>query len=180
MLNTVASRYAQALFQVGEENNCFDSLNMELQLILDTLKQNDELGKALQSPLITKLEKNDLVTSIFSNYICNEMLNFFKILIDNERVCAIDIIAKQFNYLVNEKNNVLEGTVISAIQLKDHELKELEAQLSKKYNKTVILLNKVDHTVLGGLLVRIGNEELDGTIKNHLAKMKENLSQAIS
>ena len=60
------------------------------------------------------------------------------------------------------------------------ELNALQAKLSTKYNKTVILKNEIDKSVLGGVLVRLGNEEIDGTVKYRLDKMKEQLSQVIS
>ena len=62
----------------------------------------------------------------------------------------------------------------------DEEVKSLEDKLSKKYNKKVILTNIVDSSIIGGVLVRVGNEEIDGTVKSNLAKLKENLSMVIS
>ena len=59
-------------------------------------------------------------------------------------------------------------------------IQELERELSKKYNKNVTLENKVDKNVLGGVLVRLGNTEIDGTIKTRLDGLKNQLSQAIS
>ena len=106
--------------------------------------------------------------------------NFLKIIIDKDRVSAIEAILKSYKSLLNEKNNVVEGVAITAIAMTNNEIKELESKLSSKYNKNVTLENKVDESVLGGVLVRLGNEEIDGTIKTRLAKMKEQLSQVIS
>jgi F-type H+-transporting ATPase subunit delta len=93
---------------------------------------------------------------------------------------AIEEILKSYKSLLNEKNNVVEGVAITAIAMTTNEIKELEAKLSSRYNKNVTLENKVDESVLGGVLVRLGNEEIDGTVKNRLDKMKEQLSQVIS
>ena len=60
------------------------------------------------------------------------------------------------------------------------QIKKLEEKLSQKYNKNVTLENKVDKSILGGVLVRLGNEEIDGTVKTRLSKVKEQLSQVIS
>ena len=60
------------------------------------------------------------------------------------------------------------------------EIKDLEKNLSIKYNKNVTLNNIVDKTILGGVLVKLGNEEIDGTVKTRLSKMKKQLSQVIS
>ena len=74
---------------------------------------------------------------------------------------------------------IIEGTVISAVPMEEKQIKELEEKLSKKYNKNVTLENKVDKSVLGGVLVRLGNTEIDGTIKTRLNGLKNQLSQVI-
>ena len=61
----------------------------------------------------------------------------------------------------------------------DEKIKELETELSKKYNKNVTLENKVDKSIIGGVLVRLGNTEIDGTIKTRLDELKNQLSQVI-
>ena len=87
---------------------------------------------------------------------------------------------ESFKALLNDKNNILEGVAITAVPMNEGEVNELQAKLSAKYNKTVVLQNEVDESILGGVLVRLGNEEIDGTVKNRLDKMKEQLSQVIS
>ncbi|MCQ4699372.1 F0F1 ATP synthase subunit delta, partial [Paeniclostridium sordellii] len=89
-------------------------------------------------------------------------------------------IKEAYKALLNNKNNNLEGVVITAVPMEGSELNALQAKLSTKYNKTVILKNEIDKSVLGGVLVRLGNEEIDGTVKYRLDKMKEQLSQVIS
>ena len=77
-------------------------------------------------------------------------------------------------------DNILEGTAITAVELSEKEIKDLEKNLSIKYNKNVTLNNIVDETILGGVLVKLGNEEIDGTVRTRLSKMKNQLSQVIS
>jgi len=105
---------------------------------------------------------------------------FLKIIIDKDRVSAIETVEKSYKVLLNEKNNIIEGIAITAVAMSQEEIKQLEAKLSSKYNKNVTLENKVDKSILGGVLVRLGNEEIDGTVKTRLAKMKYQLSQVIS
>ncbi|RDY26101.1 F0F1 ATP synthase subunit delta [Romboutsia weinsteinii] len=180
MINVVAGRYAEALFQVGEEQNSTTKLYEELNEVVVLTNNCKDLYSALVSPLVTKREKKELVEKIFNGQISDNLKNFMKILIDRDRISALEAIEKTYKTLLNEKNNVIEGTVISAVAMNDKEIKELEAKLSSKYNKNVMLENKVDETILGGVLVRLGNEEIDGTVKTRLAKMKEQLSQVIS
>ena len=105
--------------------------------------------------------------------------NFFKILVEKGRITSVEAIEATYKELLNEKNNILEGYVISAVPMDNEKIKELETELSKKYNKYVTLENKVDKSVLGGVLVRLGNTEIDGTIKTRLDGLKNQLSQVI-
>ena len=180
MINIVASRYAEALFQVGDETDSTDKLYGELKAVVDIVKENKDFSNILRSPLVSKEEKKDLITKVFEGKLSQNMINFLKILADKDRLALLADIEKDFKVLLNEKNNILEGIVITAVPMKEEEVKELQTKLSAKYNKTVVLENEVDKSVLGGVLVRLGNEEIDGTVKNRLDKMKEQLSQVIS
>ena len=180
MINVVANRYAEALFQIGEEEKLTDKLYQELSEVVSLIKTNQDLFSILKSPVISKKEKISLIDNIFENKININIKNFLKILIEQNRISFIPDMAASYKELLNEKNNILEGFVISAIPMKKEEIKELEEKLSQKYNKNVTLENQVDKSILGGVLVRLGNEEIDGTVKNRLDKMKEQLSQVIS
>ena len=180
MMNVIANRYAEALFQIGEEEELTDMLYQELSEIVNLIKVNQDLFSILKSPVISKKEKISIVDNIFEDKININIKNFLKILIEQDRISFISDISDSYKVLLNEKNNILEGFVISAILMKKEEIKELEEKLSEKYNKNVTLENRVDKSILGGVLVRLGNEEIDGTVKTRLDKMKEQLSQVIS
>lgn len=180
MINIIASRYAEALFQVGEESNSTTKLYEELNAVLDILKSDKNFYNVLKSPLISKGEKKEIIENVFNNRIENDLKNFFKILIDKERISYLELIQKSFKELLNEKNNIIEGKAITAIPMRKEEIKKLEENLSSKYNANIILENIVDKTILGGILVRLGNKEIDGTIKTRLENLKQELSQVIS
>ncbi|MFR9069018.1 F0F1 ATP synthase subunit delta [Paraclostridium tenue] len=180
MINIIASRYAEALFQVGEESNSTEKLYNELKAVVDIINVNKEFSNILKSPIVSKEEKKTLITNIFGSTLDNEMLNFMKILADKDRLNLLANMEEAFKALLNDKNNILEGVAITAVPMNEGEVNELQAKLSAKYNKTVVLQNEVDESILGGVLVRLGNEEIDGTVKNRLDKMKEQLSQVIS
>ncbi len=180
MINVIASRYAEALFQVGEEINNTENLYEELTQIVDVMDSNKELNGVLRSPLVAKEDKKELIEKIFEGQLSPNMNNFLKIVIDKDRISIASEIKANFKQLLNEKNNVVEGIVTTAVVMEESEIKALEEKLSKKYSKNITLTNIVDETILGGVLVRLGNEEIDGTVKTRLDKMKETLSQVIS
>ena len=152
MIDVIANRYAEALFQLSEEEN------------------------------ITKEIYNELhdVVELFNNKINNDLKNFLKILVEKGRISSLKSIELTFKELLNDKHNIIEGTVISAIALTEKQVKELEEKLSKKYNKNVTLENEVDQSILGGVLVRLGNTQIDGSVKTRLNNIKDQLTQVIS
>ena len=180
MINVIADRYAQALFEVGEETQTTSELYQELKQLVDILNENKDLYNFLKSPLIGRDDKKNVMKNIFENQLSKNMNNFLKIVIDKDRMSVIEKIKESYKRLLNDKNNVLEGTAITAVALSEAEIKDLEKNLSKKYNKNVTLTNIVDEAILGGVLVKLGNEEIDGTVRTRLSKMKKQLSQVIS
>ena len=180
MINVIADRYAQALFEVGEETQTTNELYQELKQLVDILNENKDLHNFLRSPLIGREDNKNVMKNIFENQLSDNMNNFLKIVIDKDRMSAIENIKESYKNLLNDKNNILEGTVVTAVSLSEQEIKDLEKNLSIKYNKNVTLNNIVDETILGGVLVKLGNEEIDGTVKTRLAKIKNQLSQVIS
>ena len=180
MIDIIANRYAEALFELSEEENITKEIYNELNNVVDILKNNKDLDNVLKSPLVAKSEKVQLIETLFNTKINNNLKNFLKILVEKGRISSLKSIELTFKELLNDKHNIIEGTVISAIPLTDEKVKELEEKLSKKYNKNVTLENKVDKSVLGGVLVRLGNTEIDGTIKTRLDGLKNQLSQVIS
>lgn len=180
MINIIADRYAQALFEVGEETQTTSELYQELSELVDILNENKDLYNFLKSSLIGKEDKKNVMQNIFQNQLSDSMNNFLKVVIDKDRMSTIEYMKESYKSLLNEKNNILEGTAITAVKLTEKEIKDLEKNLSIKYNKNVTLNNIVDETILGGVLVKLGNEEIDGTVRTRLSKMKNQLSQVIS
>lgn len=180
MIDVIANRYAEALFQIGEEENKTDNLYNELKEVSSLMNTNKDLNNVMKSPLVSKKEKIQLIDTLFAGKVDNDLKNFLKILIEKGRITSINAIGETYKELLNEKNNILEGYVISAVPMNDEKIKELETELSKKYNKNVTLENKVDESILGGVLVRLGNTQIDGSVKTRLDNIKDQLAQVIS
>ncbi|WP_099190041.1 F0F1 ATP synthase subunit delta [Tepidibacter mesophilus] len=180
MAKLVASRYANALFEVGVLERTTEILNNDLKVIVDLFNENEDFLKILKAPLISKEEKKALVEKIYGNNTSLEMMNFLKILVDKDRIGIIDEIFTEFNTLINEKNNILEAVAITAVPMTDKDLNNLKLKLSETKGKNIILKNEVDESVIGGVLVKMGNEEIDGTIRTRLEKLKDQLSQIIA
>ena len=113
MINVIADRYAQALFEVGEETQTTSELYQELSELVDIFNENKDLYNFLKSPLIGREDKKNVMQNIFKNQLSNSMNNFLKLVIDKDRISAIENMKESYKSLLNDKNNILEdGTEI--------------------------------------------------------------------
>ena len=86
MIDVIANRYAEALFQLSEEENITKEIYNELCNVVDIVNANKDLDNVLKSPLIAKVEKIQLIESLFNNKINNDLKNFLKILVEKGRI----------------------------------------------------------------------------------------------
>ena len=107
------------------------------------------------------------------------MLNFLKIILDKRRTHDLKAIVKKYVQLVNAHNNIVEGKVTTAIRLKNEDKMHLEKKLSTMTGKNIQLKNEVDPSIIGGILVRIGDKVIDGTIQSRLNELQKDLAQII-
>lgn len=176
MINLVSSRYAEAFFYLSEDVAKTDQYYDQLNNICKLIMENDQLFNTLRSPFVGEKDKIVIVDKLLADKIDKDVINFIKILIEKKRIASIEEITQKVKILIDEKNQIIVGEVVSAISLKEDTIRLLEEKLSKKYYKTVKLKNTIDKSILGGLIVNIENEQIDGSVKSRLEKIGENMS----
>ena len=180
MISQVANRYAQALFELADENNKASEIYSEIVDLNSVISSNKNLYDVLRSPFITREDKVNVAIELFDGKVSKDTKNFLLVLIEKDRTTQLSSIVQAYKQMLNDKLNIAEGKVYTAVPLSPEQISELEKKLSAKYNKNIELENKIDKDILGGVLVRIGNEEIDGTVKSRLSDLSEVLSQVIS
>lgn len=179
MAELVSKTYASALFEVAIENNQLDQFREELNFVLDTFEKYPEFYRFYVTPQISKEEKKQVLQEVFKGRLSIEVLNFFKIILDKRRTNDLNGIVKKYIQLVNAHQSIIEGIVITAIPLKNEDKMRLEKKLSTMTNKKIQLKNEVDPSIIGGILVRIGDKVIDGTIQSRLNELQKDLAQII-
>ncbi|CCQ94692.1 ATP synthase subunit delta [[Clostridium] ultunense Esp] len=178
MAKLVGKRYAEALFEAGLELNKLEDFKEDIENVSKVLRTEIDLQKILNHPKISKDEKKDLLSSIFRGKVSEEILNFLYIIVDKRREGSMIEISKEFEELFNEHKNILEVTAITAVDM-DKKLKNKLAQvLSNKTNKTIILNNVVDRDIIGGVLLKVENKIIDGTIRGQLQSIEKTIKGA--
>lgn len=179
MAKLVAKVYSDALFEVAIEENKVDLLFEELTLITDLFKEYPEFFELFKTPKISIEDKKKSIEEAFGGKISTEMLNFLKIILDKRRSSAIHSIKNEFDIRVLAHKGIEKATVESAVALDDTQLKTLESELSEKTGKVIQLKNNINPDIIGGLLLRVGDKVVDGSIRKRLNDMKDDLAQII-
>lgn len=175
----VAARYAEALFDIAVEKNVVDKIESELSAVEATIKESFDLQMILYHPQITADDKKKLLGQLFKGQISDITANFLALLVDRRRfVFYFDIVA-EFKKLANRSRNIVSASVTSAVELNDEERGRIDQILARLTGKKVDVSYRVDPSLIGGVVLRIGDKVVDGSVKTRLATLKERL-KAIS
>lgn len=167
-MSGVAKRYARALFEVAKERGLIDQIETELKIFVEAVNQNAELTKILMHPHIDSQAKKDLLKDVFQSQVAEETMNFVGVLIDNGRESDLAEIAYAYVGLANEERGIADATVTTAKPLSSEEQAQLADQFGKLLNKTLRIQTVVDPSIMGGVVVKIGDRLYDGSIKRKL------------
>ncbi|MGD9580175.1 MAG: ATP synthase F1 subunit delta [Vampirovibrionia bacterium] len=175
-ITIIADRYAEAMLDVAESNQCLDFVKNDLGTASATIKENEDLKKFLDHPIIPIKEKKEVVETIFSNRISPYVINLLKLLLDRNRMFIIDAINESFKMLFNKRFDIALAVVTTAIDIDDNTKSTIKQKLVDIMGKHVEIETKVDPEILGGVLITIGDSVLDGSIKGRLNDIKRQLT----
>lgn len=168
-------RYAAALFAAAKEADRIDTVESDLGLIGYSLETVPRLGSTLSHPMIPPAKKKQIVTEVFTGKIEDITLDFIKLMIDKRREGIIGEVESDYVRIANEHRGVVPAHVTSAYPLTEEEKKELQAGLSKFTGKKVEIETSEDPDLVGGVVVKIGDTVMDGSVKGYLAALKDRL-----
>lgn len=175
--NEIAKKYSKALFSLAEEKDKFIKFKKDLNSIKEAFTEHKEFKNVLFHPRIKIEEKKRIFDRIFEEEISQEIYNFIQLLIDKRRIFYIKAIINQFNDLVNDREKILEIEVVSAIELEEDMKDRLKDKLEKGMEYEIILNNTVDPEILGGLVLKIGDKIIDGSIQHELNTISEKIEK---
>lgn len=168
MAELVSKRYALALFDAGLDLNKTNDFNEELDFLEAIFEKEEKLMQILSHPRIKRDEKKDLINNIFKDKLSLEMINFLYVLIDKRRESYILDIIKKYKLLFNEHENIVKVVAMTAVPMEDKSKNKLVEVLAFKLNKSIELTNEIDPSVLGGILLKLEDKVMDGSLKGQL------------
>jgi len=172
----VALKYARGLFAAGKEDGRFKEYGEELQRVAEFLKGQPEILEALESPIYPPDLKMEIVEEVIKGLNVDEAVaKFLRLLVEKRRIQFIADIAVAYQQLLDEELGIARAEVRVATPLDEETQKALAEALSKKIGREVVLQVVEDPDILGGVVARVGDLVLDGSIRAQLEKFKESI-----
>lgn len=166
-----AIRYAKAILSIAKDSKRTAMLQDEMNHLSDTIAANAELDAVLKSPVVKLSEKRAVLDNVF-NESSSSIKALFQTLAQNKRFDLLQPIAIQYNRLCSELNNKEEATVTTAVPMTETLEKKVMAKLKTLSDKDVTLTKIVDETILGGFILRIGDQQYNASVSNQLNEIK--------
>jgi F-type H+-transporting ATPase subunit delta len=175
---TVARNYAEALFELGEAEGELGLYAELLGQIADLVATEEEFRLFLLTPLIDPSAKKDVVRGVFEAHLPDRLLHFLLIVIDKRRTRVLPEIAEQFARLVNEHFGRLQVDITLASE-PDEALKEdLRHRLGQMLNREILPRYGIDPRIIGGMIVRVGDRIMDGSVRHRLHMLRRSMLKA--
>lgn len=171
----IVKRYAAALFAAASKVGVIDQVESDLGLVSLTVESSPQLTEALVSPVVPPETKRQIIDELFTDKVHEITLSYLKLLVDKRREEAIGETEPEYVLLANQARGLVEAEATTAVPLDEAQQKQLTAKLSEVTGKRIELKCSVDPTVIGGVLVRIGDTVIDGSVKGQLEALREQL-----
>lgn len=176
----MARRYAQALYDIAQDNGTLDILEEELKAVSTLIEEEQGIKRILTHPQIAVADKKEVVSQLFGGKVSETTLNFLYLIIDRHREAYLPSINVEYVRLANEARNRVDAIVTSARDLTEDQKQQLAKVLSRLAGKEVTPEFAVDASLMGGLVVRIGDKVIDGSVKHKLETLKQRLMSKTS
>lgn len=172
----VARRYAKALFELGVDAGSLPSLVEEVRNIADVYAESSELRSALDNPLVPHAAKHAILADIADRAQASTVVkNAVLLLADRRRMHALPAIAELLHEMSDLREGVLRAEVTTATRLSDAYYARLQDQLEKMTGKRVVIDRKEDLSLVAGVVTRIGDTVIDGSLRTRLQEMSNAL-----
>lgn len=169
----LATRYATSLIEVATQSGAIDSIEKDMVSLWKALSESAELNALIGNPIYSKDQQLNAVQEIARKASFHAVtVNFLGVLAQNARLAALSAILMAFFAEMEKRHNVMEAQVVSAFPLSDSQKQDLVNTLSAKTGKSVRLALQIDKSLLGGLVVTIGSQMIDDSLKTRLSQLK--------
>ena len=171
----VAIRYAKALLATAQEQQAVDQVASDMEAVYTTLENSHELKAVLASPVISAELKGDTLKAIFGK-VSPTVKTFLALVAENNRANHLDGVALKYKQLYQELQGKQEAEVTTAVPLTPALEKVVMEKIKTLTDKKVELVSTVDKDIIGGFILRLGDQQFDASVANQLQSLEHKLS----
>jgi F-type H+-transporting ATPase subunit delta len=172
---TVARRYALAVFQLAGDQNAIDTTGKDLRVISGAIYEDEQTKGFFLSPVIDRKEKERVLSAAFSGKANDVALHTLLLLVRKRREALLGEIVRQYDALEMEARGAEPLTITSAKELSSEELRAMVARLESLYGKKFEVTQKVDPSLIGGVRIMMGDRRIDGSVEGRLQELTRTL-----
>ncbi len=178
IISSVAKRYARALFELAREKKLVDQLLAELKLFYALVEKNENLRLVLKQP--ASLSREKLLASLLTAKYSTLFQQFLSLLLNNNRFELFSQIVAAYEEKHDQFKQVMPAQVVTAVPLSAKIAERLKQELKALYHSDIRLDNKIDPSMIGGLIIRIQGQVFDASIVHKLQQLKYYLTKNVS
>lgn len=173
---SLAGRYASALFDLASENGKVTAVEKDLGTLAAALAESDELAGLTTNPQLTRETQGKAIAAVAKKLkLAPLTAQFLGVLAANRRLAKLPAIISAFKAIAAAQRGEVTATVTSAHPLSDDQLAALKTKLTAREGRTVMLTAAVDPDLLGGLVVTIGSQRIDASIRTRLNSLAQSM-----
>lgn len=175
-MEEIAEVYARSLFEVAKESGKLDTVREQLGQVADAVDDSRDLQTFFFSPYFSSDEKKEGLTKVLEGA-DETVANFLGLLVEKHRMPAVFRIRQRFEALWQEENKVLPVQITSAVALDESTVRNIGDRIGERTGRKIELSSEVDPDILGGLVLQVGNNVLDASIRNRLENLRKQVAR---
>jgi len=169
---TIARNYAETLLELAQRAGDLRGWGEMIDSVSNAVETDRRLRVFLESPRVSSQQKNDIIQKAYGGALPRTFVRFLQALVDHRRQMLIPLIANEYHDLVDQVEGRVHASVTLAREADERDRELVTAQLSRALGKTVVPHFHVNPEVLGGVVVRVGDTVLDGSVRRRLAILR--------
>jgi F-type H+-transporting ATPase subunit delta len=164
--------YAEALMSLAQDQNLTDQFGENVSTTLGLIESSPELGDFLTNPFVKADSKKAVVRQLFESEVQPYFLNFLLVLIDRRRIFLVEGICRQYRVLLRKLKNAVLAEVTSTIKLSDSQRDSVVQKVKELSSAAEVELEtKIDPDLIGGVIIKVGSQVLDASIRGQLRRI---------
>lgn len=168
-------RYAKAFFSTTKEKKLLQQSKADIESVLEICNTSPDFMLLLESPVVNPSKKASIIKQIFEKAVQEITLNFLLLIVNNKREAYIPGICRNFLDFTRKDQNIKSAVLTTATAVSTETTKKVQELLGKALNASVEISTQVKPDILGGLILRLEDNQYDASVATQLKKIKQNL-----